>query len=282
MPTIDGHVDLPWHLTRFSNNPHEQRSQADHLYRRAEAGGLDYPVCALFLSDPIIKDLGIPRAWELLKKQADLVYPWPISLEGARVLEGSVERLQELKHWGVSFITLCHNYDNDLCGSATDSTGKGLTPLGRKIVREINRLGMYVDVSHASDRTVLDVCSITDRPVIASHSGCRAITFHPRNLSDRLIGVIRETYGIMGIPLAERFVESHDGFRRHVAHALRRGIRVGIGSDLYGAKMIPSVIELGNWKRFLQEELATIPGPMLSGVLGGSWLSLLWSKRRLR
>lgn len=86
---------------------------------------------------------------------------------------------------GVSYITLCHNGDNDICDSARGKQEwKGLSPFGKEVVKEMNRLGIMVDISHAAESTFYQVLEVSETPIIASHSSARALCDHPRNLTD--------------------------------------------------------------------------------------------------
>lgn len=87
---------------------------------------------------------------------------------------------------GVNYITLCHSYDNDICHSSThtEDATQGLTQFGREVVKEMNRLGIMIDISHASEGTFWDVIKYSTQPIIASHSSSRTLCDHDRNLTD--------------------------------------------------------------------------------------------------
>ncbi len=111
---------------------------------------------------------------------------------------------------GVRYITLCHSADNDICDSSTDRAepeDKGLSDFGRKVVRECNRVGMIVDVSHASDRSFYDVLQESRAPVIASHSCARAVCDNPRNLSDDMIKALAARGGVIQICFLSAYVK---------------------------------------------------------------------------
>jgi len=103
---------------------------------------------------------------------------------------------------GICYITLCHSRNNDICDSSTDEGGlewNGLSPFGEEVVQEMNRLGMIIDVSHISDSSFYDVLQRTKAPVMASHSCCRALCNHPRNLSDDMLMALAENGGVIQI-----------------------------------------------------------------------------------
>ncbi|MGC2403909.1 MAG: dipeptidase [Acidobacteriaceae bacterium] len=131
-----------------------------------------------------------------------------LSVEGAHVLEGSLALLHVLDAIGVVSITLTHANGNEWADSSQDRPRwGGLSEGGRKLVREMNRLGMIVDVSHTSDETTAAVLEISSAPVIASHSGCHALCNHPRNLPDSLIREIAARGGIVQIPYYPPFLD---------------------------------------------------------------------------
>ena len=108
---------------------------------------------------------------------------------------------------GVSYITLCHNGDNDICDSAR---GKGewggLSPFGKEVVREMNRLGILVDLSHAAERSFYDALAISQGPIVCSHSSARALCDHPRNLTDDQLRALAAQGGVAQVCLYKGFI----------------------------------------------------------------------------
>jgi membrane dipeptidase len=124
----------------------------------------------------------------------------PLAIEGGHAIENSLEILRELHGMGVSSMTLTHNVSHDWADSSADEPRwGGLNDFGREVVREMNRLGMVVDVSHVSDSTFFDVLEITEAPVIASHSGVRAVNPHLRNLSDDQLRALARNGGVVAV-----------------------------------------------------------------------------------
>ncbi len=110
---------------------------------------------------------------------------------------------------GARYITLCHTSNNDICDSSTDSAEfQGLSPFGYEVVREMNHVGMMIDISHASDETVLDILSVTNAPVIASHSCARALCDNPRNLNDTLLRAIARNGGVIQMCILSDYVKT--------------------------------------------------------------------------
>ncbi len=130
-----------------------------------------------------------------------------MTVEGGEPLEGEIRILRVLYRLGVRGLGLTWNNRNELAdGVGEDRTGGGLTSLGRQVVQEMNRLGMFVDVSHLSEPGFWNVMELCTAPVIASHSNCSAVWNHPRNLTDRQIKAIAEHGGVIGVNLVPDFV----------------------------------------------------------------------------
>ena len=127
-----------------------------------------------------------------------------MGVEGGHMIENKLSMLRVYHALGVRYLTLTHSFHTDWADSAgTNSIPKplhgGLTDFGREVVREMNRIGMMVDVSHVSDATFWDVMEVTQAPVLASHSSCRAVANHHRNLSDEMLRAIAENGGVVMI-----------------------------------------------------------------------------------
>ncbi|MBA3673211.1 MAG: membrane dipeptidase, partial [Gemmatimonadaceae bacterium] len=133
-----------------------------------------------------------------------------IGVEGGHAIESSIERLRALHARGVRYMTLTWNNGNAWAGSSIGADGTrtgGLTPFGRDVIREMNRLGMFVDLSHVSDSTFFDAIAVSTAPVIASHSSARAIDDVPRNLSDDQLRAISKNGGVVNINFYSRFLD---------------------------------------------------------------------------
>lgn len=166
-----------------------------------------------------------------------------LGIENGYALGEDLNNVQLFEEMGVSYITLCHNGDNDICDSVR---GKGewggLSPFGRNVVREMNRLGIMIDVSHASEQTFYDVLELSEQPIIASHSAARALCDHPRNLTDEQLIALAKHGGVVQLCLYKGFINedaekaSLSDAMAHLEHIIRLvGIdHVGIGSDFDG------------------------------------------------
>jgi len=133
-----------------------------------------------------------------------------ISIEGGHALEGDLARLVDWHARGVRAIGLTHFNSNDLADSATDvRRHSGLSPLGRQVVAEMNRLGIIIDVSHASDEAFWQTLELSRQPIIASHSSARALTNHPRNLTDEMIYALARKGGLIGITCWPEYISDN-------------------------------------------------------------------------
>ncbi len=144
-----------------------------------------------------------------------------IGVEGAHALgsprrdEVILDRLREIYALGARYMTITWSNDNRLGHASTGAhPERGLTELGRRAVREMNRLGMIVDVSHVGDRTFWDILEIAERPVLASHSSCRALADHPRNMTDDMIRAVGERGGAVCINYYTQFIDTAYAARR--------------------------------------------------------------------
>ncbi|MBI1849217.1 MAG: membrane dipeptidase [Planctomycetes bacterium] len=130
-----------------------------------------------------------------------------MGIEGGHAIENSLRTLREFHRLGVRYMTLTHVNTNDWADSSTDDARwGGLNAFGREVVREMNRLGMMVDVSHVSDDCIRDVLETSEAPIIASHSSCRAISNIPRNLPDDLIRAIAAKGGVVQLNFGTLFL----------------------------------------------------------------------------
>ena len=165
-----------------------------------------------------------------------------LGLENGYALAGDISNVEKMYRLGVRYITLCHNGDNELFDSAKGNhTYGGLSSFGRAVIREMNRLGMMVDISHASDDSMRQAIDESALPVVATHSSMRALCAHPRNLTDDLLRRLAARGGVCQICLYPYFL-SEGGeatvqtVADHIDHAVRvAGVdHVGVGSDFDG------------------------------------------------
>jgi membrane dipeptidase len=130
-----------------------------------------------------------------------------IGAEGGHSINGSLDVLRALRRLGVRYMTLTHNENTAWADSATDEpVHGGLSDFGRDVVREMNRIGMLVDLSHVAPSTMRDALDVSSRPVVFSHSSCRAVADHPRNVPDDVLGRLRDNDGVCMVTFVPQFV----------------------------------------------------------------------------
>ncbi len=222
------------------------RSTGDPLVERADLpryreGGVDAQVFAIWVDTIYLPDRAVRRALQqidafhrMLDDNAGAVgyartagdvrrlredgrFAALLSIEGGDAIERDLGVLRAFERLGACSMTLCHSRSTDWVDSSTDEPRwNGLNELGRRVVGEMNRLGMVVDVTHTSDSAVRDVLRVSEHPVIASHSNCRALCDHPRNLPDPLLEAIAAGGGVVGINVYSGFLSQAylDEFRR--------------------------------------------------------------------
>jgi len=138
-----------------------------------------------------------------------------IGMENGYPIGKDISLVKEYYDLGTRYITLCHSSNNDICDSSTDRDGTehdGLSEFGEQVVKEMNRLGIIIDVSHVSDGTFFDVLELSEAPVIASHSGARAVMDHPRNLSDSMLVRLAEENGVIQVCLVPEYIREAEPF----------------------------------------------------------------------
>jgi membrane dipeptidase len=193
-----------------------------------------------------------------------------MGIEGGHAIEDSLSALRQFYKLGVRYMTLTHTNTNNWADSAgginnpAEKRHGGLNDFGRQVVREMNRLGMMVDISHVADDTFWDVIETTQAPIIASHSSCRGLTNVPRNLTDDMLKALAKNRGVVMINFYSGFINTEyakpgapapakpantstmDMLMRHFEHAIKvAGIdHVGIGSDFDGVDgLLPAGME---------------------------------------
>jgi membrane dipeptidase len=130
-----------------------------------------------------------------------------MGVEGGHMIDDDLAPLRSFAALGVRYMTLTHFKNNNWADSSTDKPAhNGLTPFGKDVVREMNRLGMMVDISHVADKTFFDVIALTKAPVIASHSSCRALDRHPRNMTDDMLRALAKNGGVVMINYEASFL----------------------------------------------------------------------------
>jgi membrane dipeptidase len=169
-----------------------------------------------------------------------------LTVEGGEILEGGLFNLRILYQLGVRAMTLTWNYSNELADGALETCpSEGLSPFGHEVIKEMNRLGMVIDVSHLSEKGFYDVIETTNKPIAATHSNAWSVRPHPRNLKDEQIQLLAENKGVMGINFYPAFLSHNDGslkdILKHIDYiaALVGVDTIGFGADFDGIEETP-------------------------------------------
>ena len=239
--TVDTHADTPLRMIEPGfdlaerHNPLDTGSKVD--YPRMKEGGLDAIFFAAFVSQDIRDNEGNERAKALVLEMIDAVISsteensdlvglaltpkdaYALERDGKRAIYLAIENgypigddlanIELFFNKGVRYITLVHSSNNDIADSATDSSGaehNGLSAFGEEVVREMNRLGIMVDVSHASDDVFFDAIALSEAPIIATHSNARSVTEHQRNVSDEMLRLMAENGGVVQMTLLSSYL----------------------------------------------------------------------------
>lgn len=205
-----------------------------------------------------------------------------LGIENGLALDHDLRNIQHFKQRGCSYITLCHNGDNDICDSARGcNTHGGISSFGRKVIEEMNRQGIMVDLSHAAESSFYQALELSRTPIVCSHSNCRALCDHPRNLTDDQMRALAERGGVMQLTLYAGFLSttgevSIDNFMQHLDHAINiMGIdHVGIGTDFDGDGGVLGLADAS--------ELINITEQLLRRHFSNEDIAKIWGKNWLR
>jgi membrane dipeptidase len=246
---LDGHIDTPQRMLDLRDDISVQLPDGHVDIPRMRAGGLTAAFFSIWVDARYGRGTAFQRSLDLIAAVRALADTDPavelvttgdavraavarghvallLGVEGGHAIEHSLARLDSLYGLGVRYMTLTWNNGNEWAGASMDPRRQGgLSDFGRQVVRRMNELGMLVDVSHVSDSTFWDVLATTTRPVIASHSACRALAHHPRNLTDEQLRALARNGGVVGINfypvfLDDRFAHQYEQLRQRLAPQL--------------------------------------------------------------
>lgn len=277
MILLDTHCDTPSALLR--GRVMEEDAPESHVdFPKLIRGGVDACFFALYTSNEMPVPEAVTKVMRMLAATSDVLSrnerlaalatdPSQIAvnraagkvsiflgMENGSPLCGDLNLLRLYYRMGVRYLTLTHNGDNDICDSAAEARRwNGLSPFGREVVAEMNRLGMIVDIAHCSDKTFWDCIEASRAPIVSTHSCCRALCNHPRNLTDDMIRALARKGGVIQINfypvfLSEDWEQHRPGVKEvvdHIDHAVRVGGigHVGIGTDYDGIEVTPEGLE---------------------------------------
>ena len=214
-----------------------------------------------------------------------------LGIENGLALNGQLQNLNHFAQRGIVYMTLCHNGDNDICDSARGcNTHNGVSQFGQQVIREMNRLGIMVDLSHAAERSFYDALDISQQPIVCSHSSCRALCDHPRNLTDQQMRALAAKGGVMQVTMYNGFLVK-DGEAtvqdaiRHLEHAIQvMGIdHVGIGTDFDGDGGIRGMASSSDMLNFTRQLLLRRYSETdIQKIWGGNFLRVMSQVQRVR
>jgi membrane dipeptidase len=241
---VDGHIDTPQRMLDMKADISVRLADGHVDVPRMKEGGVTAAFFSIWVDSRYGAGVAFRRALDLIGAVKALADTDPevelattaaqvraaaarghvaalMGVEGGHAIENSLEKLDSLYRLGVRYMTLTWNNGNDWAGASMDPRRHGgLSDLGRRVVRRMNEIGMLVDVSHVSDATFWDVLATTTRPVIASHSACRALAHHARNLTDEQLRALAKNGGVVGINFYPVFLD--DDFARAYEDLRRR------------------------------------------------------------
>lgn len=232
---VDTHIDVPDRLQKKMEDISGRTAEGDFDYPRAKAGGLDAAFMSIYVPSKLEKEGGaklyadglidmvekFERDWpdkfaiarspdQVLGHAARGLIAFPLGMENGAGIEDDLANLRHFHQRGIRYITLTHSEDNLICDSSYtrgEHRWRGLSPFGRQVVMEMNRLGIMVDVSHLSDEAFRQVMEVSRAPAIASHSSCRAFTpGWERNMDDDMIKSLASRGGVIQINFGSAFL----------------------------------------------------------------------------
>ncbi|MGI9626237.1 MAG: dipeptidase [Longimicrobiales bacterium] len=283
-PLVDGHNDLPWAVRQSEAAPHDVEAPEHDLrgttpfhtdlarlregrvgaqfwsvyipFDAVEEGAAKVQLEQIEIAHQIIEKY--PEALELALSPSDVESAFGrgriasmLGMEGGHAIENSLGALRAFYSMGVRYMTLTHNGTLDWADSCCASPRHGgLSEFGREVVREMNRMGMLVDISHTSPETMNDVLDVAEAPVIWSHANARGLHDHPRNVPDQVLRRLPENGGVVMVTFVPGFLTANEhatiaDVADHIDHivALAGVDHVGIGSDFDGIDSTPVGLE---------------------------------------
>ena len=310
--TLDSHCDTPMFFSQgIDFGARDPKIQVD-LHKMAE-GHLDATIMAAYLEQQERDDASLEKATakahhiltqieemaaanssavsiaytpaDLWRNKAQGKKSIMLAIENGYAIGKDLRNIAAFRQRGVVYMTLCHNGDNDLCDSARGQREHGgVSPLGAQVIQEMNRVGMMVDLSHASEESFYDAIRLSKTPIVCSHSSARALCNHPRNLTDQQLRTLAQAGGVAQVTLYEGFLVTppttatiHHAIQ-HLNHMVSiMGIEhVGIGTDFDGGGGIlgcASASELINFTRHLLRHRYT--QEQIQMLWGGNFLRVM-------
>jgi membrane dipeptidase len=304
---IDGHADILYRMEMEGHSFDAKDSELHLSFERIVESGIGLQIFALFVGpkyspaeqlrlimgmidafyervcvngmlQPVLSKTDLLRNTELGLRSGLL------SIEGGDCIQGDIRILRMLYKLGVRAMGPTWNNGNCIADGVGEEVDRGLTPFGREVVQEMNRLGMVVDVAHLAPKGFWDVIELSKAPVIASHANARAIHDHVRNLEDQQLKALFQTDGLIGLTYVPMFIGEGEvaitDLLRHADHILSLGgeNHLGLGSDFDGIER--TVVDLrhgGDYPRLQEALFKTYGDSVAKKILGGNFKRVLES-----
>ena len=304
--TLDTHCDTPMFFPQGVRFVQRDPRILTDLHKMTE-GRLDATIMVAYLPQPTeqpkaFADNIFDQIEAIAKKNSDYVRIartpadlWQNKREGRKsimlgiengiALDGKIENLQHFADRGIVYMTLCHNGDNDICDSAskTQNTHGGVSAFGEQVIREMNRLGILVDMSHAGEKSFYDALDISKKPIVCSHSSARALCDHPRNLTDDQMRALAAKGGVAQTTIYHGFLRKDAQATildviAHLEHAIQvMGIdHVGLGTDFDGDGGVPGLADCSELIHFTRQLLRKrYSDEDIQKIWGGNFLRVM-------
>ena len=308
---IDTHIDTTQFLLKdgwdfFAKHP----STENHVdYPRMREGGLDAAFFSIYMAGTITGPEAVKRSLVMIDAVRRLAEQHPneialattaaqvragakagkivalMGMEGGHMIDDNLSVLRDYARLGVRYMTLTHSVNTNWADSSGDKPAhNGLTDFGKDVVREMNRLGMMVDISHVADKTFWDALEASRAPLLASHSSCRALSDVPRNMTDDMIKALAAKGGVMQINYSRGFLDrtdpnvSWEKIVEHIDHAVKLvgPTHVGLGSDFDGTRVPVGMEDVTQLPKITEALLAKGYSEQdVTNILGGNLLRLM-------
>ena len=215
-----------------------------------------------------------------------------LGIENGIAIDGKLENLQHFVDRGIVYMTLCHNGDNDICDSAskTQHMHHGVSAFGEQVIKEMNRLGVLVDMSHAGEESFYQALEISSKPIVCSHSSARALCDHPRNLTDDQMRALAQKGGVAQTTIYHGFLKKNgeatiNDVIAHLEHAIDvMGIdHVGLGTDFDGDGGVRGLADSSELINFTRRLLARrFSEHDIQKIWGGNFLRVMEEVQKVR
>jgi membrane dipeptidase len=332
---VDTHIDTTqmlgregWDFMALHGRERGRGGDGSHVdYPRMREGGLDAAFFSIFMPGTVTGPEAVKRSLLMIDNVRRLAEQHPneivlattaadvraahkagkiaalMGMEGGHMIDNSLSILRDYQRLGVRYMTLTHSVNTDWADSSGDKPAhNGLTDFGKDVVREMNRLGMLVDISHVADKTFWDALEVSRAPLIASHSSSRVISGHPRNMTDDMVKALAAKGGVVQINYEVTFLDND----RNEASNKRQGVsaeeraklpplpdvrwekiiehmvklvgptHVGLGSDFDGATMPSGMDDVSMLPKITAALLARgYSEKDVTGILGGNLLRVM-------